>query len=106
MKKVLLGLVIAVMMTSGAYSVPNRYLGKSVDTPPDCSFLKNRMDFHIELTNFYGTMKDGLQSDYKDQEMDINHPFFKEWTEVDDKEMKQIKKAHYYAVTWSAKCKD
>tara|TARA_B100000674_G_C37517815_1_gene767910 strand:- start:371 stop:691 length:321 start_codon:yes stop_codon:yes gene_type:complete len=106
MKKVLCGLIIALMMTGSGHSVPNRYMGKSVDTPPDCSFLKDRMDLHIELTNFYGTMKDELQKDYKDQELDINHPFFKEWEEVDDKEMKQIKKAHYFAVTWSARCND
>ncbi len=83
MKKVLLGLVIAVMMTGSGYT-------KSNDLPERyCEFLKDQAFFYTELG--YVIRENALKNNLPNQD-------------AMDGIKDNIKSAHYYAVTWSALC--
>ena len=75
MKKILLGLVIAVMMTGSGFA-------QSIEQLNNCVYLKYNAD------NLVTKAYNGYSVD----------------PEVDKNELELIKKAHYFAVTWSALC--
>jgi hypothetical protein len=75
MKKVLLGLVIAVMMTGSGYA-------KKSISDVDCTYIIQEAAFWVSQAR-------------------INHEMgFRESSE----DVSDIKRAHYFAVTWSALC--
>ena len=83
MKKVLLGLVIAVMMTGSGYA--------NLDNDK-CSYLNKRAKDYINVANSHN---DWAKEAINDNDL---------YGTFSDEEMKAIKKAHYFAVTWSALC--
>lgn len=83
MKKVLCGLVIAVMMTGSGYA--------NLDNDK-CSYLKERAKNYIIVANSF--------NDWANEAINENDLFNK----FSDGEIEAIKKAHYFAVTWSALC--
>ncbi len=91
MKRVLCGLVIALMMTGSGYAD---------STNEDCSFLKESAERHVWSAKNYrkGTI---LEADRQAKEGINNINAYKPFM---DNELNAIKKAHYYAVTYSALC--
>ena len=104
MKKVLCGLVIALMMTGSGYSKE-----ASRDT---CKWLKVKAVKLIETAHAKDFVADKIlkESNKRLQEPDDTTPEVQKELEYDN--YKQYKKeqftyakdAHYYAVTWSALC--
>ena len=89
MKKVLLGLVITLMINSNVYAD----LGQDY-----CSYLKNSVKEYI----FSGKIYYDLWSDALDNnDNSDNSPTLENYVQ---KELNEIKKAHYFAVTYSALC--
>ena len=83
MKKVLIGLVIALMMTGSGYADLNN---------KQCSYLKKRAKDYINVSNSsHDWGKEAING------TDLSGKFL-------DGETEAIKKAHYFAVTWSALC--
>ena len=89
MKRVLCGLVIAVMININVYA----------DLDQDyCSYLKNNAKEHIYMGKiYYDLWSDAL--DNNDNSDDS--PTLENYVQ---KELNEIKKAHYFAVTYSALC--
>ena len=85
MKKVLIGLVIAVMMTGSGYA--------NLDQD-HCFYLKNSAE---------GAIMQGKSSYEKYEDAWVNGDI-SAIEKNEQREMSYIKRAHYYAVTWSALC--
>ena len=89
MKKVLCGLVIALMMTGNGYA---KGLSKE-----KCNFLKDKAENYVILAwGNEANSKEPFYSTIKEEN--------KRRQILSDTVLNQIKKAHYYAVTWSALC--
>ena len=84
MKKVLIGLVIAVMMTGSGYSkeLPNE----------QCDFLLKNVQGLIPY------LEENIYELYDYKYGDSDKP------ELRETAFRQIQEAHYYATTWSALC--
>ena len=90
MKKVLLGLVIAVMMTGNGHSTE---ASKDV-----CNWLKEKA---VNLSFFayaQDRTADKLMNEPKNEMNDYSFKLNREG------QLARVKDAHYYAVTWSALC--
>jgi hypothetical protein len=85
MKKVLCGLVVAVMMTGSVYA------GLDKD---DCSYLKEQASLIVSDAKYYRNELDAMEGSKKSNLAILRKQL----------ELENIKKAHYYAVTWSALC--
>ena len=83
MKKVLCGLVIALMMTGSGYANLDK---------DKCSYLNKRAKDYINVANSSDDWGREVIND-----TDLSGKFL-------DGETEAIKKAHYFAVTWSALC--
>ena len=100
MKKVLCGLVIALMMTGSGYS---REASKDV-----CKWLKEKA---VNLS-FLAYAQDKTADKLMNEPDDTSSPEGKQKKEMNDYSFKLnregqlagVKDAHYYAVTWSALC--
>ncbi len=91
MKKVLIGLVIAVMMTGNGYAD---------FTNEDCSFFKKQAETQAQYAkDNHELIRTEAERQAKEGINKVN--IIKHFIE---KEYKHIKRAHYYAVTWSALC--
>jgi len=92
MKKVLLGLVIAVMMTGSGYAL---------EFMDDCDYLKEQALGYVEGAHFNNRIIKTKQSMLSKPSENYD---FSEIEELRKQELETIKEAHYFAVTWSALC--
>tara|TARA_B100000214_G_scaffold26507_1_gene17376 strand:- start:204 stop:482 length:279 start_codon:yes stop_codon:yes gene_type:complete len=91
MKKVLCGLVIALMMTGDVYAELDR---------DECKYLKINAEFNVNIAiNFNESSKKEADRLARENSNDLSI-----LNSMVQKELDEIKKAHYYAVTWSALC--
>mgnify|MGYP001290862506 CR=1 FL=1 len=94
MKIVLCGLVIALLMTGG--------VNAGLIDQKKCKYLLSKSDRilsgAIMYSDYAAKEVDKIISKDVDNSKDLDY-----WQKV---EMEQIKKAHYFAVTYSALCKD
>ena len=89
MKKVLCGLVIALMMTGSGYA---KEISKK-----NCNFLKDNAENFVSLAwGNEANSKKTYYSDFREENRRLQT--------LRETELNQIKKAHYYAVTWSVLC--
>jgi hypothetical protein len=86
MNKVLCGLVIALMMTGSGYADLSR---------DECNYLKNSAEMHISSAIILDKEVSEIVNG-KGSEADIKT--------IHKYELIEIKRAHYFAVTWSALC--
>jgi len=114
MKKVLCGLVIALMMTGSGYA----YEGKLWKLLPEkkeayCSHLYKNAAASVHLEYLYFQKRNEITDPYLQKTNEIGKPLenipltedeIEEIDEISAKKLEQIKLAHYYAVTWSALC--
>mgnify|MGYP001433499328 CR=1 FL=1 len=91
MKKVLLGLVIAVMMTSSGYADLDR---------DECKYLQINAEFNVRnAINFNKSSKKEADRLARENSNDLSV-----LSSIVQEEKNEIIDAHYYAVTWSALC--
>ena len=91
MKKLLLCLVIAVMMTGSGYAELSR---------DECKYLKINAEFNVNTAiNFNKSSKKEADRLARENSNDLST-----LDSMVQKELDEIKKAHYFAVTWSALC--
>ncbi len=91
MKKVLCGLVIAIMMTSSGYA----------DLSTDkCNYLKNRAESSVRGGMGYNKSI-MFEEERQAREGIVDNSIYRT---INESELNAIKKAHYFAVTWSALC--
>ena len=100
MKKVLCGLVIALMMTGSGYADISR---------DECKYLKTEAEVYVttgKLLNMsVNTEADRLaKMDFGDLSNNEEREIYADLTSLTKREIEAIKKGHYYAVTWSALC--
>lgn len=91
MKKVLCGLVIALMMTGSGYADLDRDL---------CKYLKNEAEKNVLIGQIFSLAvdkeADRLAMEGSNDDSSIENGL--------KNELDALKRAHYYAVTWSALC--
>ena len=91
MKKVLIGLVIAVMMTGGVYADLDR---------DECKYLQINAEFNVRnAISFNKSSKKEADRLARENSNDLSV-----LSSIVQKEKNEIIDAHYYAVTWSALC--
>jgi hypothetical protein len=100
MKKLLCGLVIALMMTGSGYS-------REISEKEKCDYLLKNINLNIETAILvddaeereFEKVKDAFLDDGKKVDMTVAN-------ELGNDELKMIKDAHYFAVLWQTICKD
>ena len=96
MKKVLCGLVIALMMTSSGYA---KEISKE-----KCDYLLKNINLNIETAIIVDDVEERAFKKAKDAFHDHGVIDATVPNELGNEELKMIKEAHYYAVIWSALC--
>ena len=111
MKKVLCGLVIALMMTGNGYaqrSIWDQAESEANNKEKYCTFLYKHAVFNIKDTYFLSDKASSLQQKilYGGLNNKESSELEKERRKYIKQENEEIKNAHHYANTWSAMCKD
>jgi len=97
MKKVLCGLVIALMMTGSGYSRE-----ASRDT---CKWLKVKAIKLIETAHAKDFVADKILKESNDTTPEVQKELeYDNYKQYKKEQFTYVKDAHYYAVTWSALC--
>ena len=87
MKKVLLGLVIALMMTGSGFANFDK---------DECKYLRSSAETYSSISKLLNDQLDVAEKEKR----------YSDYAPIIEEELDNIKKAHYFAVTYSALCKD
>ena len=110
MKKVLCGLVIALMMTDSGYTAEETVWDKQKKGGKEfyCNYLHEQAVIGVVNNEFFKEISKTYQikdvSKYKKSSKELKDHMSNSYAKMREQFMSHIKEAHYYAVTYSALC--